>query len=430
MPFSRRSILGAGLATGVLASAAPEARPPARPKNLQPEALARDEGYWRSVASQYDVTREVVQLENGNWGMMARPVLAAYERHERQVNKRNSFYVRREYGDDLARIRARVAAELGVQVEEIALTRGATEALQAVIGGYNRLRPGDAVLYADLDYDSMQAAMNWLRARRGVDVIKIDLPEPATTQSLIDAYAAALDAHPRVRLILLTHLSHRTGLVLPVREIVAMARARGVDAIVDSAHAWGQIDFSLNELGMDFVGLNLHKWIGAPVGVGALFIRRTRIADVDAFMANDEVPADDVRARVHSGTANFAAFLAVPDALDFHQAIGVPAKEARLRYLRDLWAERLRGRNGIEILTPRDPRLYGGITSFRLAGRGRVAENAALARELLDRFRIFTVHRTGVAAGACVRVTPALFNSPADMYRLAEAVEQVALSTA
>jgi isopenicillin-N epimerase len=263
--LSRRALLAAGLASGLVTNAVSAVRPLKPPHDTAPDALARDEAYWRTVAAQYDVSREAVQLENGYWGVMAKPVQAAYTQHKLTVNERSSFYARREYEADLERIRQRVAAKLGVTPEEIALTRGATEAMQLLIGGYNRLAPGDAVLYSDLDYDSMQMAMNWLPARRGVEVVRIALPEPATYQGLIDAYAAALDAHPRVRLILLTHVSHRTGLVLPIKEIVAMARARGVDALVDSAHAWGQIDFRLDDLGADFVGLNLHKWMHRSV---------------------------------------------------------------------------------------------------------------------------------------------------------------------
>jgi hypothetical protein len=135
---------------------------------------------WAQVAAQYDVTPETIQLENGNWGMMARPVLRAYERHLRRVNRETSFYSRRGYGADLERVRTRAATSLGVSPDEIAFTRGATEALQALIGGYNRLRPGDAVLYADHDYDAMQTAMRWLKVRRQVDVISMNLPEPAT----------------------------------------------------------------------------------------------------------------------------------------------------------------------------------------------------------------------------------------------------------
>lgn len=429
--LSRRSLLTAGLAAATI-TMSEDAPAKSKPKPLEPryeipsDILARDEAYWSTVAAQYDVSSEALQLDNGYWGVMSRPVRTAFERHNQRVNERGSLYARRDFESDLQRIRARVASRLGVSSDEIVLTRGATEAMQVLIGGYNRLAPGDAVLYCDLDYDSMQMAMNWLPARRGVEVVKISIPEPATYQGLIDTYAAALDAHPHVRLILLTHVSHRTGLVLPIKEIVAMARARGVDALIDSAHAWGQLDFQLQDLGADFVALNLHKWVGAPLGVGVLYIRKARIPAIDVFMASDEYPADDIRARIHAGTYNFATVLAVDDALDFQELIGIPEKQERLKHLRDLWVVPLRARGGLEILTPQDPRLYCGITSFRLPGRTSAADNAAVAKELLDRFGIFTIHRVGVAAGACVRVTPALFTSGADIQRLVHALEEIA----
>lgn len=408
MHIARRGVLG-GL--GALSAGAASAAQPAD---------------WAAIAALYDRPRDIVHLEHGNWGAMARPVLAAYEAHTARINRETSYYSRREFGRDIEAVRQRVAAALGVTAGEIALTRGATEALQALIGGYNRLRAGDQVLTADLDYDSMITAMHWLKQRRGADLVRIDLPEPATYQGLIDTYEAALAAHPRVRLILLTQVSHRTGLVLPVREIVSMARARGVDAIVDSAHAWGQIDMRLTDLDADFVGLNLHKWIGAPLGVGALYIKRERIGDIDPFMGEEAGPQNDIRARVHSGTSNMAALLSAPDALDIHESIGPARKAARLKALRDHWVERLRGHPGIEMLTPADPRLYAGISSFRLSGRTSVAENAAIARTLLERDRVFTVHRAGPARGACVRVTPAVFTSMDEMERLTSALRSLA----
>jgi selenocysteine lyase/cysteine desulfurase len=418
--IDRRGLMAAGLMLGVAGAAK------AAPVSGAPTS-ATDQAYWRGVAGQYDVTREVIQLENGNWGMMARPVLQAYERNLEMVNRRNSFYGRREYNADLARAQARVAANLGVQVDEIVFTRGATESLMTLIGGYNRLRPGDQILYADLDYDSTQGAFRSLKSRRGVDVVTINLPEPASHQGLIDAYAAALAANPRVRLMLLTHVSHRTGLVVPVAEIVALARSRGVDVIVDSAHAWGQLDFKVGDLGADFVGLTCQKWIGAPIGVGVMYVRKSRIADIDPAMGNDEEDAGaDIRRRVHAGTSNFAAYLTVPAALDFQEAIGAKAKEARLRLLRDRWAEPLRGHGRIEILTPSDPRLTCAITSFRLRGETSVAGNRVLVADLLKRFKIFTVERSGVASGACIRVTPALFNTEADIDDLVAALTRMA----
>ncbi|MBU0555055.1 MAG: aminotransferase class V-fold PLP-dependent enzyme [Alphaproteobacteria bacterium] len=413
MEINRRQMVMA-LAAAPVAGRVNAAPAPVPATGAQPD----DEAYWAGIAAHYDVTDEVIPLENGNWGMMARPVLERYQAAVRHVNRENSYYARRGMGADLMAVRDRLAARMGFAPQEIAFTRNATEALKTLIGGYNRLRPGDAVLYADLDYDSMQACFDSLRSRRGVEVVRIALPEPATYQGLIDAYEAALRANPRIRLILLTHLSHRTGLVVPVREIIAMARARGVDAIVDAAHSWGQIDTRPVDLDADFIGFNLHKWWGAPLGVGLVYIRQSKVDLIDPDSANSPPFAAGAYDRVHTGTLDFAAQLTVPDALDFQDRIGDAARAGRLRRLRDLWAEPLRGEPGLEILTPTDRRLYGGITSFRFAGRTSVADNKAIAQRLLAEHRIFTVHRDGPAGGACVRITPALFNSALDVETL------------
>jgi isopenicillin-N epimerase len=138
--------------------------------------LATNAGYWNAVRGLYSVSPEMVNLENGYWGIMAEPVKAEYKRLTDFVNFENTVYARTKIGKDLDDVRTPLAAFLGVAREEIALSRGATEALQALISGYNKLKAGDSVLYADLDYDSMQYAMNWLKGRRGVDVVEIRDP--------------------------------------------------------------------------------------------------------------------------------------------------------------------------------------------------------------------------------------------------------------
>lgn len=421
---NRRQVLGATAAAGALAAPATAFVGDGPAAGGAPG----DEAYWHSVAAQFDLPKGIVQLENGNWGAMARPVLAAYQRQLARVNTDTSFYSRRGFGADAMAVRDRVAADLGVAPDEIAFTRGATEALHCLIGGYNRLRPGDQLLYADLDYDSMQTAFRSVARRRGIAAVKVDLPEPATHQGMIDAYSAALTAHPNVRLMLLTHVSHRTGLVMPVREIVAMARARGVDVVVDSAHAWGQLDFKLADLGADFVGFTCQKWIGAPLGVGVVHIRRDRLDAIDLSMGEDPDGRDTIQQRIHTGTTDIAALLTVSDALDFHQRIGVRAKEARLRYLRDRWAEQVRGLPGIEVLTPGDPRMTCALTSFRIAGRTSIADNRALAKQLFDQFGVFTVDRDGPARGACIRVTPGIFTRADDIDHLVAALRTLARS--
>ena len=399
---------------------------PAVPRGGSPEQVARDEGFWRAVTRQYRVSPDFVNLENGYYGIMPEPVRRAYHRNVDLLNEQNSYLLRTTYKPEADQIRQRVAEALGASGDEIAFTRGGTEALQNLIAGYRRLRPGDAVMYADLDYHSMQYAMNWLADRRGVRVERMVVPEPATRQAVLDAYERALREHPRVRLLLLSHMNNRTGLVLPVREIVAMARDKGVDVIVDAAHSWGQLDFTIDDLEADFAGFSLHKWMGVPLGAGFLYIRKGRLPDIDLAFCDETYPASDIRSRVHSGTLDVAPILTVPVALGFHNTLGAAVKQARLRFLRDRWVHQVLDIPNVEILTPEDPAMYGTITAFRITGRISEADNVAISEYLLDRYRIFTVRRGGPARGDCVRVTPALFTSRDDVDLLATAIRDVA----
>jgi isopenicillin-N epimerase len=413
---SRRGLLTAAAIAPALGALAPP-----------PGGAPDDEAYWKKLGALFDQPPPgVVQLENGQFGAMARPVRAAFERHTLRINSETTIYTRGTLLDDLKAVREKAARMLGVGADEIAFTRGGTESMQVLIFGYNKLKPGDAVLYADLDYDSMQTGMDGLAKLRGVRVARFNLPEPSTKALLIEAYDKALKANPDVRLLLLTHLSHRTGLMPPVAEIVALAKSRGVDVLLDCGHALGQTDFSLPGMGVEFAGLNLHKWIGAPVGVGLVYIRKARLQDIDASLMDPAGAAGPIDTRIHTGTSNYAAILGVSDAIDFHLAVGVKPKAARLRYLRDRWVRQVRGVRGVEVLTPDDPALHAGITSFRLTGKTSLEDNVAVKTALFDKHRIFTVERPGPQKGACVRVSPSYINTPADMDALAAAIRGLA----
>lgn len=412
--MDRRTFLAAPLFTAVGAYVQPAL------------SAARTPDFWESVAQDYDVTQDVLNLENGNWGVMAKPVLRAYEGHVARVNQVNSYYVRRTFWGDVQRILARLAALLGIKPDEIALTRNATEAMQALILGYRKLGQGDTVLYADLDYGSMQQAMEALARRRRATCIKLSVPQNPTHQGLIDFYIRAMEANPRVKLLLLTHISHRTGLQMPVTQITAAAKARGVGVIVDAAHSWGQVEMTVPSLGADFVGLNLHKWMGAPLGVGLMVIRKERLDDIAPHPLAAPNEYGTVSGRIHTGTMNYAAILAIADALEYHLAIGAKRKAQRLAALRMRWVSQVAGHSKMTLLTPlKDARLSAGITALRVAD----VPADALARRLLEEHGIFTVKRTGIAAGDAVRITPALYNSMADMDRCAAALLAIADSS-
>lgn len=389
------------------------------------EMMAEDDHiYWRSTIDQYEVTDQYINLEAGYYGIMSKPVMDAFSKNNQYVNQNSSYYARELYYGDYDKIIKRLADKLNVGNDELVLTRNATEALQNLIAGYNKLEAGDSVIYADVDYDSMQSEMRFLKFYRGVDVININIPEPATYQNILDAYQNALDDNPRCKLLLLTHVSNRSGIIAPVKEITVMAKERGVDVILDAAHSFGQFDFDFNDLGVDFVGFNLHKWIGAPLGVGMMYINKDRIQDIDVFHG-DDAQNTDINSRVHTGTMNFATVLTVNAALDFHESIGIENITRRLRYLRNVWVNGVLNNEKIEVLTPQDERMYAGITSFRIKGKTSLEENRELAKTLFDKYKIFTAAKTGLNNGSYIRVTPGLYNSQDDVAALAKALNEI-----
>lgn len=422
------SVAGAAALAGPLAYAAPgEGNLPPLPRVPQaaPEQLARDEHFWGQIAREFNVSKEFINLENGYFGVMPRRVTAEYKRNIDVIERDNSYFMRTDFGKQVGVIRQRLAATLGCAVEEIAITRGATEALQNLIGGYNKIGPGQVALYSDLDYDSMQYAMEWLKDRRGCTVVKGVIPEPATYDNVLAYYDQLLRDHPSAKLLLLTHVSHRTGLLMPVAEITAMAEARGVDVIIDAAHSWGQVDFKAGDLKAPFVGYNLHKWIGAPLGVGFMYIRKDRLADIDRDYADQDYPATDIGSRTHTGTVNSANLLSVDVALDLHDALGAANKFARMQYLRDRWVHQVREIARLQVLTPEDKRMYAALTSFRVEGRTTKQDTTAITDWLMKNHKIFTVRRGGVTRGEVVRVTPGLYNTPADSDALAKALREL-----
>jgi len=426
------AILGAAsLAASTPAMAAPVRTTPAagfaplQPPAGSPQQVARDEAFWKQVAERYRVKDGLTNMEAGFFGMMALPVLEAYKKNIDRANRDSSYFARREFPALSQGVRTRVAEFIKAKPTEITFSRNATEALQALIGQYNKLSSGDTIMYADLDYNAMQYAMNALSARTGAKLVTFDIPEPATHDAIIAAYTKALDANPKTKLLLCTHCNNKTGLLLPVKDIVALARPRGIDVVCDAAHSFGQVPLTIADLDADFIGLNLHKWIGAPVGAGVMYIREGKLASIDRAHG-DPGSLETIDSRLHTGTSNFATILTVPDALDFQATIGVENKAARLRYLRDRWVGAVRSTNGVDVLTPDDPKLVGAISGFRLHGRGTREANQALTKSLLDEYGIFTFYRTGLAKGDCVRVTPALYNSVADADKLANAIKTIA----
>ena len=381
--------------------------------------------FWGEIGRYYDRTKGILNLEHGYWGRMARPVQSAYFDALRMVNTQNSYYARNDYADDEAEATRRIADALGAHVDEIVITRNATEAAHNLIRQYRGFGQGGAVLLADIDYPGFKTHIRWLEQGRGVRVVEIELPTRADQAGILDVYVKAFDNNPDLKLVLVTHVSNQHGLVVPVADITTEAKRRGIDVICDAAQSWGLLDFQVTELGADWVAFNLHKWIGAPLGTGALFMRRGSLGRIAPYPGEDDPDNVRVAARVHPGTYDFAARMAIPAAIDFHDQTGSANKEARLRYLRSLWTDEARNMSHIEVLGGADEASRTGIGSFRLVGRTTIDDATALQQRLENDFGIFSVVRKGLASGGCVRITPQVFNTPDEIAQLVDALKML-----
>jgi len=274
---------------------------------------------------------------------------------------------------------------------------------------------------AEQDYGSMLDMFKLQARRRGMLPRLVSVPmHPRSDDEIVDVYERALT--PRTRLLMVCHMINITGQILPVRRIVEMAHRRGVQVMVDGAHTFGQLDFTIGDLGgCDYFGSSLHKWLGAPLGAGILYVRRDRIAPLWQLFGDATFPDDDIRKLNHTGTHPAATDLAIRDALDFHEAIGAARKSARLRYLQRYWTEKVRGAKRMVLNTPEAPERSCAIANVGVEG----VAPAELAKILFDKYRIFTVAIDGAGVRG-VRVTPQVFTTTAELDQFVTALREIA----
>lgn len=368
------------------------------------EALAQDEGFWRSVRGDYRLKPDYINLENGYYCFMPEATLERQVAHLRRVNYEGSYYMRTVRQDNKRLVAEKVGAVVGAPAEEIAITRNTTESLDLVIGGLD-WKAGDEAVLAEQDYGAMQNHFKLVARRYGVVNKVVSVPNhPESDEALVALYADAIT--DKTRLLMISHMINITGQVLPVRKICDMAHARGVEVLVDGAHAYAHVPFQMAELDCDYYGASLHKWLSAPLGAGLLYVKREKIPALWPLLAARDLPDDDIRRLNHTGTDPVHVDLGILDALEYQAALGLPRKAARLHFLQRYWTEQLRDVPGVIVNTPADPARHGGIGNVGLEGW----DPRELAKTLLEEHRIFTVgiDRPGVRG---LRITPNLYTT-------------------
>ena len=338
--LKRAALVGAGLPIGLSAIGSPSpssapltslAERLARFDGRPPAELATDEDFWTGIRGGYRLKPDYINLENGYYNIQPTEILDAFMGHVKEVNYEGAYYMRTVQFDRKKAIAARLAVLAGCAPDELIITRNTTESLDMIIAGYP-WKAGDEAIMAEQDYGAMLAMFKQVERRHGVVRKVISVPNhPASDEAVVAVYAKAIT--PKTRLLMLSHMINITGQILPVRKICDMAHAHGVEVMVDGAHTYAQIRHSVPDLGCDYYGASLHKWLSTPLGAGILYVRKGMSDKIWPLLAEPDDATTGIARLNHTGTIPVHTDLAIGDALDFYAALGPDRKEERLRYL-------------------------------------------------------------------------------------------------
>jgi len=378
-----------------------------------------DDEFWARIRQDYFLKPDYINLENGYYNFIPQPIMKKYQRHIETVNYEASHYMRTVQWDNKARIAARLANLINATAETTVITRNTTESLDLVIGGFP-WKKGDEAIYAEQDYGAMQVQFEMVAKRYDTVNKVVSIPNhPKDDNEIVSIYESQIT--DKTKLIMVSQLINITGHILPVRKICDMAHGYDVDVMVDGAHCVGHIKTDIIAMDCDYYGSSLHKWLSAPLGAGLLVVKKEKISKIWPLLADYKRKPDDIGRLNHTGTHPVATDLAIGDAIDYLNIIGLDRKEERMRYLQRYWSTNLRDMPKIVINTPIDEHRSCGIANVGVVGM----PPKELAKTLLDEFNIFTVGVDYANVKGC-RITPNVYTTTSELDTFIDAMKALA----
>ncbi|MCB0687831.1 MAG: aminotransferase class V-fold PLP-dependent enzyme [Saprospiraceae bacterium] len=379
--------------------------------------VTRDEDFWHLVKQAYTVSPTLVNLNNGGVCPQPKVVQDAVERYNKLSNETPSYYMWRILDKGRETIRERLAALGGCSSEEIAINRNASEALETVIFGL-RLKAGDEVVLTKQDYPNMINAWKQREHRDGIVLKWIDLDLPSEDKkAIVDAYTNGFS--DRTKVVHITHVINWIGQVIPVPEIASVARERNIEVVIDAAHSFAHLDYKIPDLGGDYLGTSLHKWLCAPFGSGMLWVKKEKIKNLYPLFGASDPEDESIRKFENLGTRSFAIEQAIGQAVDFHLMLGAKRKFDRLHYLKNYWMDQLEDEESVEFFTSRNPDFAGAIGFFNIKHITASKVGSMLLEKNIHVIPIQWEHFSGL------RVTPNVYTLTTDLDRFVAGVKEI-----
>lgn len=390
----------------------------AKSLNGTPEEIAKDESFWFEVQQAFNVDRSIINLNNGGVSPAPEVVQEAMKHYLDYSNAAPVYTMWRILEPQRETVRQRLARTFGCDPEEIAITRNASEGLLICQLGFD-LKPGDEVLTTNQDYPRMLTTFKQRERRDGIVLKQFSIPVPCEdNDEIVSRFEKNITT--KTRLILMCHMINITGQILPVKAVVQIARKKGIPVIVDGAHSFAHFDFNHSDLDCDYFATSLHKWLVAPHGSGMLFVRKDKIGQLWPMMPAPDSMDDDIRKFEEIGTHPAANFLAIGQALTFHEGMGAKRKAARMVYLRDRWARRLLQHDRVRLHTSLKPGFACGLATVQIEG----IDSVELSHYLWKDFRILvTPIQHDEFEG--IRVTPNVYTTLEEIDYFCDVMETI-----
>ena len=382
----------------------------------RPEELADDEAYWTEIQRAFDTDRTLINLNNGGVSPTPSHVLEAMIRDLKFSNESPAMHMWQVLEPRVESVRRDLARDFGCDPEEMAITRNASEANEIMIMGLD-LKRGDEVVVTNQNYGRMITTWQQRERREGIVLKQVSFKVPPSSLHYI-AEQIMSAVTPRTKAIEFPHITNLTGQIMPVKEIVDFAKPRGIEVLIDGAHSFAHFPFTRDELGVDYFGTSLHKWLLAPIGTGFLYVRKEKQKALWPLMAAGASQDNDIRKYEEIGTHPAANHNAISAALAFHRGIGAERKIARLRFLRDRWAKRLLAESPrVKVLTPLDSKTSGAIGLFSVDG----LDVSKLGTWLMTNYRIVNTPILHPEFNG-IRITPNVYTTLDEIDTFADAV--------
>lgn len=385
-----------------------------------PLVTASDEDFWVQIQSAYAMDRTYINLNNGGVSPSPRVVMDAVKRYMDFTNSAPARNLWTHLEPTVETVREKLAKMFACSPEEIAITRNASESLQTVQLGMN-LKAGDEVVTTTQDYPRMITTWEQRVRRDGIVLKKAVYPVPLMDEG---DYIKAIEKEitSKTKVIHISHVPFCSGQITPVRAVCRLAKSRGIECIVDGAHAFAQFPFTQKDLECDYYGTSLHKWLSAPIGTGMLYVKKEKIKDIWSLMASEKEMEGNIRKFEEIGTHPAALHNAIADAITFCDGIGVERKAARLRFIHHRWIDRLRKYSNVHFLQNiDDERNWCGLVLFTIDGM----DGGKIGEYLLSKHRIITTPIT-YAEIAGVRITPNVYTTLSEIDYFADILETIA----